>query len=168
MTAETKKPEVRVIDVRKSAPAAATLPPTQTIIHMEWTDDAGLTLAGYFTVERLNIGKLRAVALREAQLNGGMKAEALGNGPAQLNAMLAHFEQALIDHPKWWKPDEFYDTDPIYALFEEVMRFEGTFRRAPVRAVASSPEADGPKQSEQRRVPAGTVVVEEVSAPADA
>ena len=119
----------KIVDVKKSNAEHAKLPNTQTVLHVEHTDeDTGLIVAGEFTIKRLNLGDMRQVGLRRAQLNGGMSEDALDEIVVSLNAMLAHLEGAIVKAPEWWQPDNFYSGDLVALVYGEVLNFEATFR----------------------------------------
>lgn len=119
----------KVVDAR--APEKAALPKMQAVIHVNYTDpDTENVYGGDFTIRRLPLDLIRKVALRRAELNGGIPEKSLAEDVVYLNAMLAHLEQAIVKAPDWWKPTEFYSTDIIVEVYSEVMKFENSFRRS--------------------------------------
>jgi len=131
----------KVVDVSKTE-EYQNLPPTQRAYHFSYTDsESGLDYSGVFVFRRLNVGDMRGVAVRTAELNGGMPQQSLDRHIAVLNEWLASLEHAIVKAPEWWKPNDFYTADiigQVYAKFEE---FEATFRGA-VRGRPSAPAQD--------------------------
>jgi hypothetical protein len=121
----------KIVDVRGGSNGQGpVLPPPRKTIHMEYTDqESKLLYAGDFTVKRLTLGDMRRVAIKRAELSGGVKADALDMNTQAMNTMLAHLEVAIEKAPEWWKPSDFYTADPIADLYEKVIDFEDSFRR---------------------------------------
>jgi hypothetical protein len=119
----------KIVDVRKGMDEKLSMPSTTKTFHVEYKDpENGRVYGGEFTVKRLNMGDIRQVAIKKAQLNGGVKEENLDTSIRFINAMLAHLEFALIKFPDWWQPDTFYSADVISDIYEEVISFETSFR----------------------------------------
>ena len=117
------------MDVRKEQNDKVTLPFPQKTFHVEYTEpETGHVYGGDFTVKRLTMGDIRQVAIRKAQLNGGVAEDALDRNVRYVNSMLAHLEIALTQKPEWWKPDTFYNADVIAEIYSEVISFEESFR----------------------------------------
>jgi hypothetical protein len=120
----------KIVDVRKDQAEIVGLPASQKVFHVDYTDpETSRQYGGDFTVKRLNIGDMRQVGIRRAQLNGGLSEESLDRNISYVNAMLAHLEIALVKTPDWWKPQEMYNADVVADVYQEVMLFEETFRR---------------------------------------
>ena len=154
----------RIVDVREKAEK---LPPTTKVVNVTYTDpESGLSQSGEFTIKRLNLGDIRQVAIRKAQLCGGLSEGAIDSKIAYFNQMLAHLEFALYDTPKWWRPEEFFDGEVVVDVYEEVMRFEESFR---VSVGAQSPENKADSQVSAQFIAdnASAVVEQEVSTPAN-
>jgi hypothetical protein len=118
------------------------LPPSHKVVHIEYTDpDSGMIYGGEFTIKRLNIGDLRKAAINRTQLNGGVKEELLDENVKFMNMMMSHLSVAIVKAPDWWKPEEFYNGRVIFEVYEEVARFEDSFRSA-VRSGAPAAPAD--------------------------
>lgn len=158
----------KIVDLRASGQKSdKDLPKNTTVFHVEYTDpDSGMTYGGDFTVKRLNLAEVRQVAIKKAQLNGGVADDLIDSGISYLNSMSAHLAVALTKTPEWWKPDEFFGADLINDVYQEVMSFEDSFRRA---AEKRSQEAKANSEGEAESGPAHaeTVVGEEVQAAAD-
>jgi len=119
----------KVVDVRKAD--VVRLPPTQKTFHITYTDpDSGHIYGGDFTVRRLTLESIRRLAIRRAELNGGMPEKAIDDSVLYINTMLAHLEQAIVKAPEWWQPSEFYSAAVIQEVYAEVMQFEDSFRKA--------------------------------------
>jgi hypothetical protein len=119
----------KIVDVTAEKKGHDALPPTQKAIHYSGKHpDTGRDISGEFVCRRVNLGQLREISLIKARLNGGRPDESLDQAIVFLNNMLAHLQVALLKAPEWWQPDEFYNSDIISTVFEEVMAFEATFR----------------------------------------
>lgn len=89
---------------------------------------------GAFTVKRMSIADLASLGVRKAQLNGAMHYDPRKPGQGvdadtdELNGVLAHLDICLIKTPDWWNLSNVADVGLLYTVYEEVMRFENTFR----------------------------------------
>jgi hypothetical protein len=100
--------------------------------------DDGSRYTGSFTVRRLSIMDLSKLRQRVAQLNGGYHyvtddegndtGQGIDWGTEQMNTMLAHLEIAVQTCPPWWKLDELADVGLMRAVYDEVQKWEDTFR----------------------------------------
>jgi hypothetical protein len=135
----------KIVDVRKDRDEASALPATSKVFHVTWEDpETRQTYGGDFTVRRMTIGDMRRIGIRKAEMNGGQSTEALDKSIGYVNAMLAHLEVALVKRPEWWKPDNFYSADLIAQVYEEVMKFEDSFRVLVPEKGTSAAEASAP------------------------
>lgn len=154
----------KIVDVTKSSEAGKDLPATQCVKHVEYEDpENGRRHSGEFVIRRLNLGLMRQVSVRKAELNGGMPHDSLDPATRQLNSLLAHLEFAILKAPEWWKPEEFYSGDLIAQVYEEVMNFEDSFRR-PVPKQPQGAEGDRSSAAGQPGAHAQAMVGEEVRA----
>ncbi len=144
----------KIVDVRDSE-EAKDLPSTKKVIHVEYVDpETGRSYGGEFTIQRLNLGDMRRVAIRRAELAGGMPVESLDENTQFMNAMSAHLEFAIIKSPEWWNPDVLFDGSVIVDVYEEVTRFEQSFRDAAKRRRAQDVEGRSPEPTEQQQASA--------------
>ena len=158
----------KIVDLRASGQKSdKDLPKNTTVLHVDYTDpDTEMTYGGDFTVKRLNMADIRQVAIRKAQLNGGIAPDLIEPGMSYFNSMLAHLEVALVQTPEWWKPDEFYNADVINDVYQEVMSFEDSFRRADKQQPQEN-KSSGEGATESDPAHAEAVVGEEVQAAAN-
>lgn len=158
---------VKVVDLKKTGgKEAADLPPSKTVLHVEYKDDDGHLYTGDLTVKRLTLDDIRRSSIRKAELNGGMPVESIDVAMRNINAMLAHLEVAVIKSPEWWKPADFYSADPLAEVYEGVMAFERSFRET-LREQPQGAEGNSAKQEGQRTGHAQAVVDKEVPASAN-
>lgn len=107
---------------------------------------------GDFTVKKLNINQISAMGVRKAQLNGGMYFDPDRPGQGvdlitdEFNSIIAHLELSIIKAPKWWDFTSITDSEILSVVFEEVTKFESSFRN---RGRNSSTEANGSVGGEQ-------------------
>ena len=138
----------KIVDVTNEA-ARPALPKSQAVLHVEWIDpDTKRTQAGEFTIKRLTLGDYSQVAIKRAQLSGGMPEASLDEGTRLLNGVLAHLSVAITNAPAWWIPENFYDPTILYAIHKEVMAFEKTFRDAVARNEPPTITSDSAQQSQ--------------------
>lgn len=144
------------------------LPATQKVIHVEYTDpESGLKYAGPFTIQRLNVGQMRQMAITKAQLNGGMAEDAIDQNIRYINQVMAHLQHAIIKAPDWWRPDDFYSGDILIEVYEEVMNFEDTFRHAAQKR-SQGAQANSQIPQNEPGIPSQEMVDSEVQAAAHA
>ena len=158
----------KIVDVKTGVNGAKLeLPPMHKVVHVEYTDpETELLYAGDFTIKRLTLGELRQAAIRRAQLNGGIPEEAIEENIRFLNAVLSKLEFNIVSSPEWWNPDAFFSGRVIFDLYDEVTKFEDSFRR-PARGGSQTSEASGKGQTATVRAPTEKVVDKEVPATAD-
>ncbi len=90
---------------------------------------------GTFSCKRLSVRDLAQLSVIKTRLNGGYHhdPEQPGCGVDQqtdgLNHMLAHLELSLIDAPDWWDLGEIGDIELLSLVFQEVAKFENSFRK---------------------------------------
>lgn len=138
----------KIVDVKTGVDKRKALPPGHKAFHVEHIDkESGLPQAGTFVVKRLNLGEIRQVAIRKAQLNGGLPEDSLSTNIVYMNGMLAHLELALTEVPEWWKPLEMFSGDIITDVYEEVMNFEDSFR-GPTQQQPQGSEGDSAGQDQ--------------------
>lgn len=91
------------------------------------------TYQGEFTVRRLSIADIASLGVRKAQLNGAMhyNPETPGCGvdvdTDEFNGVIAHLQIVMVKHPDWWDLNKVNDLGVMYAVYEEVMKFERYF-----------------------------------------
>lgn len=105
----------------------------------------GQRYAGAFTCRKLSIMDLSKMRMRTAQLNGGMHCVRDDNGDPTgqgvdehteyFNSMLSQLEVSVVTAPQWWDLGTISDADLVRKVYEEVEKFEQTFRNRG-RAVA--------------------------------
>lgn len=157
----------KIVDVRKGAGANGAEISFTKVFNLQYTDErTGAVLAGDFTVKRLTVGDVGKIAIRKAQLNGGQAEDAIDVNTRWLHQMIAHLEYAITDAPKWWKPLDFYDAEPVEQLYEKVVEFELSFRR-PVPAQSPGIETNSQSTVGPSETHAPKVVGGEVSPPAN-
>lgn len=98
----------------------------------------GQSYSGSFTVKKLSVMDVSRIRQRVAQLNGGMHHDLDDDGNAtgkgvdwsteQMNAMIAHLDVAVKTAPPWWNLEEVSDFGLLKAVYDEVQKFEETFR----------------------------------------
>lgn len=141
--------ETKVVDVRKGSGDKKDLPAPKKVVNIEYRDqETGRTYAGDFTFKRLNLGDIRQMAVRRAQLNGGLAEETLDRVTRIMNSMLAHLEFGIDKAPDWWQPDSFYTGDVVVKVFEAFMEFQDSFR------VAILQQGQGPEVSTESQAAA--------------
>lgn len=120
--------------------------------------------AGTFTTKKLTIMDMTNMAVRKAQLCGGLHFDPANPGRGldattyQINGMLAHIEIALQDYPKWWNLDELTDLEVMSTVYKEVISFENNFpgRGKPSQAAGHQRSgASGSEASEAGADPGG-------------
>ena len=115
----------------------------------EVTDE---TYEGQFTCRRMTVKDRTRINVRKAQLSGGMYCVRDENGmPTGMgideetegtNYMLAYLEVLLVSKPDWFKADEVFDLDVMFAVYREVEKFNDSFRV--VRGDAAAPNGGSP------------------------
>ena len=100
--------------------------------------EAGQRYAGAFTCRKLSIMDLSKMRMRTAQMNGGMHCvrdddgNPTGHGVDEhteyFNSMLAQLEVSLVTYPQWWDLGTISDADLVRRVYQEVEKFEQTFR----------------------------------------
>ncbi len=114
-------------------------------------DDTRYT--GAFTVKRLGIADLASLGVRKAQLNGGYYHDVKNPGRGvdsdtdEMNAILAHLDVCLVKIPDWWDMSNVSDIGLLYAVYQEVMAFESSFRGRG----SNGPTVSGEETSEETR-----------------
>lgn len=85
--------------------------------------------SGTITIKRLNLGELARAETEIARRNAGLPA---GEGVSVFNERMVTVTSRIVDGPDWAKQLEFSDDvhDPVLVqrLWEEVQKFEGSFR----------------------------------------
>jgi len=156
----------KIVDVTKQQKGKE-LPNTFKVIHVEYVNpDTGKTYGDDFTIKRLNIGDIRKVAIRRAELNGALPEDSLDVNVKYMNAMIAHLERAIVKSPEWWTPEEFYDGSILQEVYEEVMSFEESFREA-ARKRTSGATRDSEKSFSIDMGDASTLVEQKVQTPSE-
>lgn len=110
---------------------------TFTITH--YSEDEEKELTGTFTCRRQSILDQSRIQRRKAELCGGMFCVLDDNGnptgqgideqTESVNYVLAVLETVLIQKPTWWNLDELSDQILVRKVFDEVRKFENSFRR---------------------------------------
>ena len=98
----------------------------------------GQRYMGAFTCRKLSIMDLSKMRMRTAQMNGGMHCVRDDNGNPTghgvdehtefFNGMLAQLEVSIVTAPPWWNMETISDTDLVRKVYQEVEKFEQTFR----------------------------------------
>lgn len=121
---------------------------------------------GAFTVKRLGIADLAALGVRKAQLNGGYHHDPKNPGRGvdadtdEMNAILAHLDVCLVKAPTWWDLSNVSDMGLLYAIYQEVMAFESSFRgRGPLGSVESGKEDSETERTVSGQSPSAREVV---------
>lgn len=101
---------------------------------------------GQFTTQKLRVGDWIRIGVVKSSLS--MNCATLDVRATDYCEMLAVTQVALIQKPHWFEdPQELYDGDILSKVYEEVMKFENSFRRA---SSGIGSEASGGTVSEEQ------------------
>lgn len=97
--------------------------------NVEWDDqEDGKTKSGLFRAKRPNIGMFTSIKVMEARLNSGQE-QGLPTEVLKLHRYLAYCHHMLVEFPKWWTPDTFFDHEPLEKIYEHMRHWESSFRK---------------------------------------
>ena len=111
--------------------------------------------AGTFRCRKLAVQDFVKLSALKSKYNGGMyyNAEKPGIGVDQttdsFSHMLAHLELVLTDKPDWWNLESVGDIGVVTAVFEEVAKFENSFRKRQSNDADGISEDDGDTAGEK-------------------
>lgn len=112
-----------------------TKPHSFTINHL---GDNGQRYDGVFACKKQSIMDSSRISVRKSQLNGGMychrddDGNVTGKGIDEatdfLNYMIATLETVIVQKPVWWDLEDISDVELLSKVFQEVMKYENSFR----------------------------------------
>lgn len=154
--------------------------------NISFDTDEGKTLQGLFTYKRPSVRQKSQIVSRKSVLSGGFycvrdeKFRPTGQGidamSEAFNGAVARLDTCLIQAPEWWDLDEITDEELVWVVYEEVMKFEDSFRRPGDKrddaktqsgSVGTEASSDKPALPDVGNVPT-PVVDEEIQASLDA
>lgn len=93
---------------------------------MTWNDtESGKVRTGTFTAKRPTLSQYGQIAVLKAKLNGGEK---VADDIDFLHEMIASLQIILTEFPDWWKPQDFFDADPLREVWDHVRSWSNSFR----------------------------------------
>lgn len=151
--------------------ALNTLPVHTFQINYE-SDLDGLAYQGLFTCRKKVLSDENKIKIRQIQLCGGYHydQENPGVGTDQetwaVNRILASLELLLTSKPAWFDMDSLVDFGIVMAVWNEVAKFQNTFRQRPGSQSANSSQTGSstPAQSTNQPGSAPNMVFAEVQA----
>jgi hypothetical protein len=81
---------------------------------------------GTFTCKRFNLVDAGTVGVDLARLNQGQAG--LDNFTLFIHEMLAFCGVALVKAPKWWRPETFYEEEPLRGVYNHIREWHASFR----------------------------------------